>query len=248
MSSNSVSEWYGGTLAQLLTHKITPIYPQFNGEAFIKTIIIETDNKMYSARLQIFAEQLKRFLPSDYPEALKIIVNILGEENPNQTGTVSEYYWVLPLAKFVELYGLNHFELSMNAIAEITKRSTGEFAIRPYIRQYPKETLLVLNQWVKADNFHLRRLASEGLRPKLPWATKLDTFINNPYPIFSLLSALKADEILYVKKSVANHLADWIKVNPEAVKPLLKEWQKSSNKNTQWIVKYALRNHSGFLA
>lgn len=98
-----------------------------------------------------------------------------------------------------------------------------------------------MKTWAVPDNFHLRRLASEGLRPKLPWATKLDTFNDNPEPVFELLERLKEDEVMFVKKSVANHLTDWIKVNPNAVMPLIERWKTSSNKHTQWIVKRATR-------
>ena len=81
------------------------------------------------------------------------------------------YYWVLPIGKFVEKYGLENFSVSIKAIEEITKRNTGEYAIRPYLRRYPKKTIAVMEKWSKSKNFHLRRLASEGTRPKLPWAT-----------------------------------------------------------------------------
>ncbi len=87
-------------------------------------------------------------------------------------------------------------------------------------------------------------MASEGLRPKLPWATKLNTFNDNPEPVFQVLELLREDEVLFVKKSVGNHLTDWLKVNYEPTKRLLKEWQISNNKHTQWIVKRATRKIS----
>ena len=153
----------------------------------------------------------------------------------------THYYWILPIGKFVQEYGIEHFELSMKAIEEITKRNTGEYAVRPYIRKYPEASLKIIEKWAKSPNFHLRRLASEGLRPKLPWATKLDTFIENPAPVFRVLEWLKEDEILFVKKSVANHLTDWLKVNREAVLPLIERWKTSANPHTQWIIKRATR-------
>lgn len=156
----------------------------------------------------------------------------------------THYYWILPIGKFVELYGIEYFSLSMNAIEEITKRNTGEYAVRPFIRKYPEKSLEIIEKWAKSPNFHLRRLASEGLRPKLPWASKLDTFIENPAPVFQILELLKEDEILFVKKSVANHLTDWLKVNKEAVLPLIHRWKISENPHTQWIIKRATRKYS----
>ena len=129
----------------------------------------------------------------------------------------------------------------MKAIEEITKRNTGEYAVRPYIRKYPESSLNIIKQWAKSPNFHLRRLASEGLRPKLPWASKLDTFIENPAPVFQILELLKEDDIAFVKKSVANHLTDWLKVNRERVLPLIERWKTSDNPHTQWIIKRATR-------
>ena len=166
---------------------------------------------------------------------------ILGEENPNETGMFTHYYWILPIGKFVQEYGIEHFERSMKAIEEITKRNTGEYAVRPYIRKYPEASVKIIEQWAKSPNFHLRRLSSEGLRPKLPWASKLETFIEAPAPVFKILELLKEDEIVFVKKSVANHLTDWLKVNRTAVLPLIERWQSSENPHTQWIIKRATR-------
>nr|WP_286669037.1 DNA alkylation repair protein [Fodinibius salicampi] len=130
----------------------------------------------------------------------------------------------------------------MEAIGEITKRNTGEYAIRPFIRAYPDQTLRQMKIWATSENFHLRRLALEGLRPKLPWATKLELFINQPEPVFDILEFLKEDTVLFVKKSVANHIADYLKVNPTAVEGFISDWRSSENEHTQWILKYAMRN------
>ena len=147
----------------------------------------------------------------------------------------------MPIGKFIEKYGIEHFEISINAIEEITKRNTGEYAIRPFIRNYPQESLKVMTSWAKSDDFHLRRLASEGLRPKLPWSAKLDTFVENPKPVFEILELLKEDRVKFVQKSVANHMTDYLKVNKDAALTILKEWNLSENKNTKWIVKHATR-------
>lgn len=237
----SITEKFGKELAQLLAQKIKTIYPDFHSNAFIDSVEQQVIGKTYTQRIIVFAENLKQFLPSDYQKALPILLGIMGEENPNQTGMFTHYYWLLPVGKFIELYGLDDFEISINAIAELTKRNTGEYAIRSYIRKYPSESLTMMTKWAMSDNFHLRRLASEGLRPKLPWASKLDTFLQNPAPVFAILERLKEDDVMFVKKSVANHLTDWLKVNYDAVVPLIREWQKSDNKHTAWIIKRATR-------
>lgn len=237
----SITEKFGANLAQLLAEKIGKAYPEFNADRFIQDTDKRTVGQTYTQRVATLAELLKNYLPADYKKALPLLMAVLGKENPNETGMFTHYYWILPIGKFVQEYGIEHFELSMKAIEEITERNTGEYAVRPYIRKYPEASLKIIEKWAKSPNFHLRRLASEGLRPKLPWATKLDTFIENPAPVFRILEWLKEDEILFVKKSVANHLTDWLKVNREAVLPLIERWKTSANPHTQWIIKRATR-------
>lgn len=98
-----------------------------------------------------------------------------------------------------------------------------------------------MKKWSKSKNFHLRRLASEGLRPKLPWSKKLEVFIDKPAPVFDILANLMEDDIKFVKKSVANNITDYLKVNREEAVEFIKKYQKSANKNTKWIIKHATR-------
>jgi 3-methyladenine DNA glycosylase AlkC/predicted house-cleaning noncanonical NTP pyrophosphatase (MazG superfamily) len=237
----SITMAFGENLAALLADKILVIDKNFQKDAFCQRVKHEVEGQSYTKRVEIIADNLRKYLPSKYTEALAILMEILGPENQYETGMFTIFYWLMPVGKFVEKYGLNDFEASIKAIEEVTKRNTGEYAIRPYARQYPDQIIKICLNWSKSKNFHLRRLASEGLRPKLPWASKLETWINNPQPVFEILENLKSDEIKFVKKSVANHLRDWTKVNPEAAKKVIEKWEKSNDKNTQWIVKSALR-------
>jgi len=237
----SITEYFGKSLAILLSEKTEEVYPDFDSKGFVKVISRGVNDKSYTQRISFIAEQLYNHLPKDYTKAIKILLSILGEENPDETGMFTHYYWIMPIGKFIELYGLDDYKLSMKAIEEVTKRNTGEYAIRPYIRKYPKKSLKQMTTWAQSENFHLKRLASEGLRPKLPWSTKLDTFNDNPQPVFEMLELLKEDTIMFVKKSVANHLTDWLKVNYEPTRKLLVSWKTSKNKHTQWIVKHATR-------
>ena len=239
--ANKITELFGANLASLLAEKIAPVYPDFDEAAFIKTVDVRTRGATYTRRIEIIAEELRNFLPADYRRALGILMQILGPENPNETGMFTHYYWLMPVGKFVQLYGLDYFDESMDVIAEITKRNTGEYAVRPYIRRYPEPALARMGEWARADNVHLRRLASEGLRPKLPWAPKLDTFVEDPEPVFAVLELLKGDVSRFVQKSVANHLTDYLKVNPEPTRRLIQRWRQSENPATQWIVRHATR-------
>jgi len=214
----SITDAFGAPLAKLLADKIALAHPNFPKKEFCKSIEKEVVGKSYTERVGIIANNLKKYLPEKYGDALDILMHILGPENPEETGMFTNFYWLMPVGKFVALYGVQDpkdFTRSIKAIEELTKRNTGEYAIRPYARAYPEKTLAVCTKWAQSKNFHLRRLASEGLRPKLPWATKLDVWNTNPKPVFGILEILKEDEIKFVKKSVANHLRDWVKVNPK---------------------------------
>ena len=237
----SITEQFGRNLAELLAQKIEVVFNDFDSTSFVAKVDQAVIGKSYTQRIDVIANALAEHLPSAYMKALKILTSILGDENPNETGMFTHYYWILPIGKYIENYGLNHFEASMDAIAEITKRNTGEYAIRPFIRRYPVEALTRIKMWALSDNFHLRRLASEGLRPKLPWATKLDTFIHNPTLVFEILEMLKEDHVMFVKKSVANHLTDWLKVNKGPTIGLISRWEESNNAHTKWIIKRATR-------
>jgi 3-methyladenine DNA glycosylase AlkC len=237
----SITESYGEDLAVILADKIVNVYPEFDSKGYAADIKKAVIGKRYTERIEIHAQLFHKYLPQSYKEALGILLQILGEENPSQTGMFTHYYWLMPVGKFVELYGLNDFDISMKALEEITKRNTGEYAIRPFARKYPEKILSVCMKWAKSDNFHLRRLASEGLRPKLPWATKLDIWNDNPSPVFDIIEILKEDSVKFVQKSVANHLRDWIKVNPQEAQKIIDTWSKSSNNNTKWILKHAQR-------
>lgn len=239
MTSKRPTEYFDEELANLLAEKMQPLYEDFQSAAFVKSVADYCIGKRLKERVEFISDQLYKYLPGDYQKSIGILTRILGPENKEETGMFSRFYWVMPIAKFVEKYGLNHFSTSMAAIEEITKRNTGEYAIRPFIRKYPNKTVTQMKKWAVSDNFHLRRLASEGLRPKLPWATKLDLFIDDPAPVFEILDLLKEDDVHFVKKSVANHISDYLKVNPDAAEKLISDWENSSNQHTRWILTYA---------
>lgn len=235
----NITDYFGSNLAVVLANKIKLVYNDFDSKKYIDFVKKNQQGKTYSQRVVLHARGLKQYLPDDYTQSIAILVSIMGDENKEETGMFTNFYWLLPVSKFIELYGVDDFIVSMNAIAELTKRNTGEYAIRPFAQKYPTKVLRYCTKWAKSKNFHLRRLASEGLRPKLPWATKLDIFNDNPKPVFDILELLKEDEIMFVKKSVANHLRDWLKVNKTEAMKVLKSWEKSKNQNTIWICKHA---------
>jgi 3-methyladenine DNA glycosylase AlkC len=141
---------------------------------------------------------------------------------------------------FVSFRGLDSFELSVSALKELTQYFSSEFAIRSFIKNYPNRMLSILQQWATDENHHVRRLASEGCRPRLPWAEVLDDLKKEPTPILPILEILKEDESDYVRKSVANNLNDISKDHPRLVLDLAKKWY-GKNVKTDWIVRHGCR-------
>jgi 3-methyladenine DNA glycosylase AlkC len=148
---------------------------------------------------------------------------------------------VLPQNEFVAKYGLDHYDLSMRALYEMTKRFTAEGAIRPFILKYPQQTLAILSEWAEDENCHVRRLVSEGTRPRLPWTMQLKPFIEDPRPVLELLEKLKTDPVLMVRRSVANNLNDIAKDNPDLVVKILRGWSRIEDEGTQWLIRHAAR-------
>ena len=244
MAEKKAKNWFNEDLAELLSNKIAEQYSDFDSKTFVSEIKQGVKELELKARLSLFSKYLKVHLPQDYCEAVTILVSILGEENPEETGMFTNYYWVMPIATFIEEHGLDDFDVSIGAIAEVTKRNTGEIAIRPYLKTYPDKTLDTMTQWSLDNNFHLRRLASEGTRPRLPWSTKLEIFIDRPKLLLPILGNLKDDKVKFVQKSVANNLNDILKDNYEFAMTVLQEWADSATQERRWIIKHALRKQA----
>lgn len=172
MAYKKLKYWFDRELAILLADKISDVYPDFPIKRFVQDIDQNVRNLELKDRVEVIADEIGKSLGDSYPINVELLLQILGPENPDETGMFTNYYWIMPIAKYVEKYGLNYFEISINAIAEITKRNTGEYTVRPYIETFPEQTLDVMLNWSLDENFHVRRLSSEGVRPKLPWAKK----------------------------------------------------------------------------
>lgn len=234
--------YFDKMLAEELGARIVEVYPQFALAEFVGQVAAQVEALELKERVTVIAVALRDHLPSAYPAALTILCQILGPENEGETGIFSEGYQLMPVAHFVELYGLEHFTESLVALYEITKRHTAESALRSFLVREQARTLSVLQQWVADENPHVRRLVSEGTRPRLPWAARLVAFRADPRPTLSLLEALKNDPSAYVRKSVANHLNDILKDNLDLALETLTRWNQDATAETKWIIRHALRN------
>jgi 3-methyladenine DNA glycosylase AlkC len=207
-------------------------YPDFDREKFYGLVQSEDwKSKELKQKMHHTTHCMNKTLPEAYPDALKILTEVA----PGFQG-----FDALIFPDYVEHYGLEHWELSLTALALFTRFCSSEFAIRPFLARDPERTMQYLYQWAEDENFHLRRLASEGCRPRLPWAMSLPAFKKDPALIFPILEKLKDDPEEYVRKSVANNLNDISKDHPEKVLDLCERWYGHS-KHADWIVKRACR-------
>ena len=143
----------------------------------------------------------------------------------------------MPHLFFVSQYGLAHFEPSMQAQHALTQRFTAEFSIRPFLQHHPQQTLRRLSQWTQDPSEQVRRLVSEGSRPRLPWAPRLAAFQTDPRPVLQLLEQLRDDTSLYVRRSVANNLNDIGKDNPDMLMDTARRWLLGASTDREWIVR-----------
>lgn len=228
---------FNGTLLQQMADSVTRYFPPFNAAAFLAIGPLLADKEM-KARVHLIRDTLAAELPEDYPEALNILISVLKD---NQLKGFS----VWPVAEFIQTYGIDYPDISLDALAIVTQHFTSEWAVRPFIKRYPQQTMAFLLNCACSENVDIRRWASEGTRPRVPWGEQLPAFIQDPAATREILEALKFDTELYVRKSVANHLNDITKDNPEYVIALLTRWQQqatdSERKNIDWIIKQALR-------
>jgi 3-methyladenine DNA glycosylase AlkC len=234
--------YFDAELAHALAGKIKAVEVSFPDHAFVERVTARVDGLEMRDRVTAMADALWETLPKPYPRALDVLVAILGPELPTEDGMFKHGYWLMPVARFVELHGLDHFGRSMGALYEITKRHTAEYAVRPFIERYPEQALGRLHGWVSDASAHVRRLVSEGTRPRLPWASRLQVFVEDPSPVLGLLERLKDDPSRFVQRSVANNLNDIMKDHPALAMGTIERWHAGAGAGRQWIIRHALRN------
>jgi len=216
----------------------------FNVKKFLKEVTKNMEDLSLNQRMRRTSEVLKTHLPGDFTKAVKIMEKVI----PHMRGGYSN----LVFPDFVGQYGHGDFDTSMEALKLFTTFGSSEFAIREFLKRDFNKTIKVMLTWSKDKNVHVRRLSSEGSRPRLPWSFKLDEVIKNPKSTRSILENLKSDDELYVRKSVANHLNDITKENADYMLELVNSWDKK-NPHTAWIIKHASRTlikkgHAGSLS
>ncbi|MGJ8676033.1 MAG: DNA alkylation repair protein [Akkermansiaceae bacterium] len=216
---------------------------QFPPEAFRKDALSSLHNLELKERVTHLIMVMHRYLPSSFPETAKILAEIrkhwVGADNPREDKPTMFAAW--PVIDYVAEHGLNHPDTSLLLLRDLTPLFSAEFAIRPFLNTHPVQTYNTMLLWCLDSDEHVRRLASEGIRPRLPWAKKLSQFIKDPSRVLSLLDSLKDDPSDYVRRSVANNLNDISKDHPDLVIETCERWLLEKVSARQWIVRHATR-------
>jgi 3-methyladenine DNA glycosylase AlkC len=248
----------GSSLADLLdreavdclAHNLSLVHRPFAAKAFTRTALSGLEPLSILQRGAHLARALREHLPSRYGAAVRILIKSLTPPLTRTDDLGLGVFFYLPQVNFVATYGLDPahnggrdpFEISMTAQYELTRRFSAEFSIRPFIIHQPARTLARLLEWTRDPDPHVRRLCSEGSRPRLPWAQRIPALVRDPRPALPILEALKDDPEPYVRRSVANHLGDIAKDHPALVFELADRWLDGASAGRRWLIRHALRH------
>ncbi len=247
---SSLAELLGSEAVKCLAHNIALIHPSFDYKSFQRAALKGLTPLGIIQRGQHLARVLRAHLPPLYEDAVAILIRSLTPPNSATEDLGLGVFFYLPHVSFVAAYGLDAggnggrdpFEVSMTAQYELTRRFSAEFSMRPFLIQQPERTLARLKKWARDPDPHVRRLCSEGARPRLPWAIRIPALIKDPRPVLPILELLKDDQSLYVRRSVANHLGDIAKDHPELAFKVCEKWLTGASLERKWLIRHAVRH------
>ena len=236
-------------LVALIGESLQAVVPGFNVRRFRTRASRDLDSLELKERARHIAQAMAEHMPGSFDELGPLLIKSLGPPLSKTDGNGLAPFFYFPHTSLIEVFGVSRFDSGMRANYEITKRFTAEFSIRPFLIQHRSRCLRILKKWANDDSPHVRRLVSEGTRPRLPWAMRLPEFQRDPSLSLPLLEMLKDDSEFYVRRSVANHLGDIAKDHLELVLDVCDDWlhdvKLSSDadvaRNRRWVVRHAVR-------
>ena len=232
-----LKEVYNSRFLQNLSQTITKFDKKFDQKSFLEIGKNKSwAEKSLKQRMRAIVLALDESLSGkDFQQKVEVLKKAAITLSRNKNSALA----LIIFPDFIEVFGMQDFDYSMSALEFFTEFGSSEFAVRQFIKSDQKRALKFIKKWTKSKNHHVRRLASEGIRPALPWGEALVAFKKNPTEILLILEELKHDEEIYVRKSVANNLNDISKNQPELIIDLLKKWQQQKVSPT--LIKHALR-------
>ncbi|WP_455211882.1 DNA alkylation repair protein [Kaarinaea lacus] len=224
--------YYNRGFYQNLAERVAVVYPKFNTRQFVDEALVQLPTLELKQRIALTSQLCRKYLPDNYKKALKIFYAL--------SESLTENFSYIFMPDFVARYGMGHFDMSMLALKDFTEYSSSELALRSFLKADLDRTMSYVYQWAEDDNYHVRRLACEGTRPRLPWAVRVPQLNQNPSITLPILRTLCTDREKYVQKSVANHLNDISRDHPEVMLDTVAAWD-ATHTATGWIVKHAAR-------
>ncbi len=233
-----------------LAHNLRVTHRRFDADTFQRDALAGLEGLSILQRGHFLAKVLRDHLPPRYSDAIEILLGSLTPPLQETSDFTLSGFFYLPHVSFVSNYGLDPagnggddpFETSMRAQFELTRRFSAEFSIRAFLIRWPERTLARLMEWTRHPDPHVRRLCSEGSRPRLPWAQRIPAFVRDPRPALPILEALKDDPELYVRRSVANHVGDIAKDHSALAFELCHKWVKGASAERKWLIRHAVRH------
>ena len=217
------------------------VHPTFATRAFVEQALRGYEELSLLPRAKHDARALGDHLPERYADAVDLVLRSLGPPVGSAMGQGMAPFVHLPFVYWVAERGLDHLDDSVRAMHAITQRFSCEFGVRPFIERHPHAMLEVLARWTRDPSVHVRRLVSEGTRPRLPWAPRLTVFERDPAPVIALLERLRDDPDDYVRRSVANHLNDLGRADPARLVALCTRWADGAPPARLRLIRHALR-------
>ena len=242
--ADQLKTFFSPALIRRLAADVVRVHPAFPVHLFVRDATAGLEALELLDRGRHISRALGSHLPGEYPAAVAVLLESLGPEHASDEliGAGMAPFFYLPHTIFVAEHGLDHFDVSMRAQYELTKRFSAEASIRPYIAKYPERTLERLRIWATDASPHVRRLVSEGTRLRLPWASRVPWLDAHPGHLLALLETLKDDPASLVRRSVANNLNDLGKVHPKLLTQTCEAWLRDPSAERRELVEHALRS------
>jgi 3-methyladenine DNA glycosylase AlkC len=238
--AQALKQQLGPAAIAQLADMLSAVYPDFERHGFETQALHQLQSLELKARVGHIISALAQFLPEDFSQTASILQTV-AENWPQASQRNWSHFTAWPLIDYVGVYGLDEPELGLTTLEKLTPLFTAEFAIRPFLQLHFELSRQQILRWTAHEDEHVRRLASEGIRPRLPWASQLPALRADPSPLWPILERLKTDSSLYVRRSVANNLNDVSKDHPEQVIAVCSTWLKAADEHTRWVVRHGLR-------
>ena len=234
-------------VVRLLAFHLDKSLDGFDADSFIASVVSQLESFELKERVQMISDHMLNVLPANAVDRNATLVGMLHPDKLASASKDSDTdgmcgWGVWPLTDVIGRAGLDAFDHSMETLREITMRGTSEFDVRPFIASDPDRALKIMQAWARDENEHVRRLATEGSRPRLPWGMRLHALVEDPTKTLPILEVLRDDPSEYVRRSVANHLNDIAKDHPDLVAHIAADWMRNASKDRKKLIRHACRS------